>query len=173
LNNLIFIGGIHGAGKGTICNKICAQTDFAHITASEILRWNEISKPDNKKVENIQDTQDRLISGIDKALKKNGSYLLDGHFCLFNSEGQVEKVPMETFKKIAPKLIAVVTTDVELIKQRLEKRDSQTYDFDTLKLMQDTERKYAEEVASIVNTAFIEIKNGNYNRFISLITNLN
>mgnify|MGYP000259415876 CR=1 FL=1 len=173
MKKIIFIGGIHGAGKGTICDKICEQTDAVHITASEILRWNEISKPGNKKVVNIQSTQDKLIAGLNEALRKNKNYLLDGHFCLFNSEGKVEKVPMETFKKIAPKLIVVITTEVGLIKQRLEKRDRKTYDFDTLKFMQDTERKYAEEVASIVNTPFIEIKNGDYNSFISLITNLN
>lgn len=169
MNNLIFIGGIHGVGKGTICGKICEQTDFVHITASEILRWDEISKPDNKKVENIQSTQDRLIAGLDKALKENENYLLDGHFCLFNSEGQVEKVPMETFEKIAPKLIAIVTTKIDLIKERLEKRDNKGYDFDLLKSMQTSEKEYAQQISSELNVPFVEIKDGNYQSLIEIL----
>ena len=169
MNDLIFIGGIHGVGKGTICDKICEQTDFIHIIASEILRWDEISKPDNKKVENIQSTQDRLIAGLDKALKKNESYLLDGHFCLFNSEGQFEKVPMETFEKIAPKLIVLVTIKIDLIKERLEKRDNKRYDFDLLKNMQTSEKEYAQQISSKLNVPFVEIKDGNYQSLIEIL----
>jgi adenylate kinase len=80
LRDLIFIGGIHGLGKVTICRKICEQTDIVHITASEMLKWNEISKPNNKKVVNIQNTQDRLITRLTNVLKNNERYLLDGHF---------------------------------------------------------------------------------------------
>lgn len=169
MNNLIFIGGIHGVGKGTICNKICKQTDFVHITASEILKWNEISRPDNKKVENIQNTQDRLIAGLDKVLKKNENYLLDGHFCLFNSEGQVEKVPMETFEKIAPKLIVIVIAKIDLIKERLEKRDNKKYDFDLLKSMQTFEKEHAQKISSKLNVPFVEIKDGNYKSLIEIL----
>ncbi len=169
MNNLIFIGGIHGVGKGTICNKICKQTDFVHITASEILKWNEISRPDNKKVENIQNTQDRLIAGLDKVLKKNENYLLDGHFCLFNSEGQVEKVPMETFEKIAPKLIVIVIAKIDLIKERLEKRDNKKYDFDLLKSMQTFEKEHAQKISSKPNVPFVEIKDGNYKSLIEIL----
>ena len=169
MNKLVFIGGIHGVGKGTICNKVCEQTDFVHISASEILRWNEISRPDNKKVENIQNTQDRLIAGLDRLLKKNENYLLDGHFCLFNSEGQVEKVPIETFEKIAPKLIAIVTTRIDIIKGRLEKRDNKGYDFDLLKDMQTSEKEYAQQISSKLDVPFVEIKDGNYNSLIEIL----
>ncbi len=169
MNKLIFIGGIHGVGKGTICDKVCEQTDFVHISASEILRWNEISRPDNKKVENIQNTQDRLIAGLDRFLKKNEDYLLDGHFCLFNSEGQVEKVPIETFEKISPKLIVVVTAKIDIIKGRLEKRDNKLYDFDLLRNMQTSEKEYAQKISSKLNVPFVEIKDGNYKSLIEIL----
>ena len=35
-------------GKGTICKEIVSKTDLIHITASEILKWNEINSSDNK-----------------------------------------------------------------------------------------------------------------------------
>lgn len=161
-----FIGGIHGVGKGTICNKICEQTDFTHLTASGLLKWNEISSVDNKKVKDIKSTQERLLIGLNNATQKRGSYLLDGHFCLFNANNMVEKIPIETFVKISPKSITVVTVEVKLINKRLEKRDKQTYDFELLKSMQDTEVEYAKEIATILNIPFVEIKGDDFQYFI-------
>lgn len=169
MGDIHFIGGIHGVGKGTICSKICEQTTLVHLTASELLKWNEISAVDNKKVADIPNTQDRLIVGLNNVTKANESYLLDGHFCLFNAEGNVEKVPLETFVKIAPKSITVVTAKVELIKQRLEKRDKKTYDFDVLATMQNTEKEYAKEISAHLNIPFIELKNGEFQPLIDVI----
>ena len=167
--NIYFIGGIHGVGKGTICSKVCEQTNLLHLTASELIKWNEISAIDNKKVENIQNTQDRLISGLNNVTKTNESYLLDGHFCLFNAKGSVEKIPFHTFVKIAPKLIIVVSSNIELIKQRLEKRDNKVYDSEVLNNMQNTEKEYAKEIATLLRIPFVEIKNGDFQLLIKAI----
>ena len=118
MSSLAFIGGIHGVGKGTICKEICSQTDLIHITASEVLKWNEISDLKNKNVEDIEDTQDRLVKGLERVVEKGKRYLLDGHFCLFNSKGEVERVPMATFKKISPSILLVVTAPTKLVKER-------------------------------------------------------
>lgn len=40
-NNIIFIGGVHGVGKGTICQKIKEKLDFTHLSASEVLKWDD------------------------------------------------------------------------------------------------------------------------------------
>lgn len=159
MNNLIFIGGIHGAGKGTICRKVCEQTDLVHITASEVLKWREISDVENKKVMNIPDTQIRLIEGLKKIKKEKGNYLLDGHFCLFNSESDVEKIQIETFELIAPKLVAVVVTKIKTIQKRLRSRDNTSYSPKTLEYMQSMEVCHAAHVASTLNVPFIEIRN--------------
>ena len=169
MGDIHFIGGIHGVGKGSICSKVCEQTALLHLTASELLKWNEISAMDNKKVDDIPNTQDRLIVGLNNVTQANESYLLDGHFCLFNAEGNVEKVPLETFVKIAPKSITVVTDKTELIKQRLEKRDKKTYDFDVLSTMQNTEKEYAKEIAAHLDVSFIEMKNGDFQPLIEIV----
>lgn len=166
-----FVGGIHGVGKGSICHQICEQTDLLHLMASKLLKWEEISTANNKKVANIQDTQDRLMAGLNNATKADKSYLLDGHFCLFNKNGIIERVPPNTFAKISPKSIVVVTAEDKLIKQRLENRDGKIYNLDILENMQNEEKAYAKETAILLNIPFIEIKNGNYDEFIGLIQN--
>lgn len=169
MTNVHFIGGIHGVGKGTICRKICEQTGVKHLIASELLKWNEISAMDNKNVANISNTQDRLLKGLQQATKEDKTYLLDGHFCLFNAVGAVEKVPFETFKKIKPKSILVVTNSVDVIKRRLENRDNRNYDLHLLTAMQKTEVSYAKEIALKLSIPFTEIADGNCNSIIELV----
>ncbi len=169
MENLLFIGGIHGVGKGTICKKICEETNLIHITASDVLKWNELSKPDNKKVANIKDTQKRLISGLSRIINENKTYLLDGHFCLFNAKGEVERIPEETFEQINPMLFAIVIDDVDQIQERINKRDEKFYNIDTLEKMQIAEIEYSKDIALLLNVPLIEIKNGNYQPLIKLL----
>lgn len=169
MRDIIFIGGIHGVGKGVICHEISMRTNRVHKTASDVLKWKEISEPSNKKVDNIQSTQDRLIEGINNTFDDAKSYLLDGHFCLFNSEGDITKVPMKTFKEIAPKLIAVVTNDINVIKERLGQRDGKAYGADELRDMQATEIEYAKQVSSELNIPLVEIKDGDYQSLIRVM----
>jgi adenylate kinase len=168
-NNLVFIGGIHGVGKGSICRKICEETNFIHLVASDLLKWGEISDGDNKNVKDIETTQDRLILGLKRTIERNKHYLLDGHFCLFNSKGEVERIPKETFVKINPKLIVIVTHSVNKIQERLNKRDGKIYNLELLNKMQTMEVDYANLIASTLNIPSIEIKGDNYQPILKLI----
>lgn len=171
-NNLIFIGGIHGVGKGTICKEISKVTNANHIVASDLLKWNEISNVGDKNVANIKFTQDRLVTGLNNVINKNELYLLDGHFCLFNSEGETEKIPKETFTKINPRLMAIVTTSVNKIQERLKDRDGKIYNLDKLKEMQTIEMNYAKQIALTFNIPFIEIKDGDISNITKLISRI-
>ena len=167
--NIVFIGGIHGSGKGTICKNICAQKGCIHLTASELLQWKDISDKSNKFVDNIVDTQKRLLLGLSKTIEKDKFYLLDGHFCLFNKKGEISKIPETTFMQISPKLIGVVKENVQLIKERLESRDKKHYDLNVLKQMQDKEIAYSKEIAKKLGVKHFEI---NSNSYYNLLENM-
>ncbi|MEO7991198.1 MAG: ATP-binding protein [Chryseolinea sp.] len=142
------IGGIHGVGKSTICQQICDDLRLEYLSASDLLKWKEINKDAlNKKVKSIPATQDRLLAGLENTIQSNKSYLLDGHYCLLNSIGEIVNVPFDTFKQINPASLNIILGDVLEIKGRLEKRDSKQYDSDLLKLMQDKELSYALELS--------------------------
>lgn len=169
VKNIIFIGGIHGVGKGTICKEIVSRTNLVHITASEILKWNEISDSDNKLVANISSTQERLVIGLKNLIKKDKKYLLDGHFCLLNSDQTPIKIDESTFDQINPKVIAIVIDDVEKIRKRLEIRDGKIYDSEVLNQLQEMEIQYAKYLANKYSIAYIEIKDGNYIQLMKFI----
>src|SRR5690606_12889108 len=111
-NNIIFIGGIHGVGKSSICSEICNKFNIQHLSASELIKWDELNEdPKNKKVANIPNTQTRLIIGLQQTIKDNQHYLLDGHYCLLNAKSEIVRVPLETFKQINPKLLILILGD--------------------------------------------------------------
>ncbi|MDG2432540.1 ATP-binding protein [Flavobacterium sp.] len=169
MKNIIFIGGIHGVGKGTICKKITSNTTLSHVTASEMLKWNEISDSENKLVANIYTTQERLINGLNNLIKKDKQYLLDGHFCLLNSEGFPVRIDEGTFDKINPKAIAIVIDDIEKISKRLETRDDKIYDIKILSELQQMEIEYAKYLSKKYSVPYIEIQDGNYTKLIEII----
>ena len=170
LNNIAFIGGIHGVGKSTICKQICDEIKLEYLSASELLKWKEINEDfPNKKVKSIPATQDRLIVGLKNTIQKNKSYLLDGHYCLLNSQNEIVNVPIETFKQIKPVSLNLILGDVIEIKSRLEKRDNRPYDQDILERMQDNELNYAKHLSTTLGTT---LNIGTQDDFADLLTSL-
>lgn len=169
-NNIVFIGGIHGVGKGTVCNLIANEINIIHLSASEVLKWKEINTDEkNKKVKDIFETQDRLINGLQRIIIPNSYYLLDGHFCLFDKEGNINKVPLKTFRNISPILIAVVICNVTVIKKRLEERDAKIYEYNVLEAMQNAEIAYGKEVAKQLHIPYVETFDGDPEKIIEAV----
>lgn len=172
-NPILFFGGIHGVGKGTICKKLAPIIQVEHITASDILKWSEIvDKDSEKRVQDIDFTQNRLVKNLQQILQQStSSYILDGHFCLFNGHGEVEKVSTEVFVKINPRMMALAISPVEVIQNRLHKRDSEKYSLDLLHTMQNSEREHGMELADQLSIPFFEIHDGNTSDLEKYIVN--
>ncbi|WP_281227420.1 AAA family ATPase [Flavobacterium aquiphilum] len=169
MKNIIFIGGIHGVGKGTICKEIELKTDLIHLTASQILKWEKISESSNKLVKDISSTQNRLIIGLKNLIKKDQKYLLDGHFCLLDSNGIPNRIDENTFDQISPKVIVVVIDDVKKIAKKIEARDNKIYDVNILDQLQQMEIGYAKYLSDKYSIPYVEIKDGNYNQLMEII----
>ncbi len=154
LNNIAFIGGIHGVGKSTISRQICVETKVEYLSASEVLKWEEINGDlKNKKVKNVIHTQDRLIAGLTNLTEAGKNYLLDGHYCLLNNNNEVINVPFKTFAEINPVSLNLITDDISEIKKKLEQRDNKLYDYNLLELMQERELHYANYLSKKMGVA--------------------
>ena len=167
--NIIFVGGIHGVGKGTICEKISQDYKLIHLTASTVLKWEEISTKSNKAVKNFSETQSRLINGLNVLIEEKNTYLLDGHYCMLDSNNNPKRIEKSTFKQISPRVFCVVTNEVEIIFNRLKMRDSVNYSLELLTKMQKMEIEYAIELATEHNKPFVEIHGNNISELVKYL----
>ena len=170
IGKIAFIGGIHGVGKSTICRQICDELKLEYLSASELIKWKDINEDiQNKKVQDILVTQDRLIIGLTNSIQKNNSYILDGHYCLLNQENEIVSIPLETFKLINPFSLNIILGDIIEIKNRLERRDNRPYDQELLNQMQESELHYARYLSK---TLGVTLNIGTQNDFSELLSSI-
>lgn len=142
---IIFIGGIHGVGKGTFIDAVRAKYPSVEgLSCSTILKWEN---PAHKEVENVEENQNRLLANLPYFIDMDKEYLLDGHFCLLTENGTIERVPLDVFETINPDMILLIEENPTIICQRLQQRDSVQYSIELLSSFLQEERNYAKEVA--------------------------
>lgn len=163
MRNIIFIGGIHGSGKGKICEEITSKFNLIHLTASEVLKWNELSNQNEKQVKDINYTQNRLIDNLNKIINKNNNYLLDGHYCLLNENGIPVKIPIKTFEDINPIKLILIIANPEVIRERLENRDKKNYDINLIEEFQNLEIEFCKEISIYLEAPLHIINSGELN----------
>lgn len=169
---IVFVGGIHAVGKGTVCKELAEKFNFEHLSASQVLRWNEISDSKNKKVQNFTTTQDRLLTNLSKIVKPNVKYLLDGHFTLLNSNGEPEKIDETIFVGIQPESIILLTCEPKIIFERLKQRDDSIYKLSVLEKMQQMEVEHAKYISKKLEIPLFAVIDGNTNSVIEHLKNL-
>lgn len=156
-HKIIFIGGVHGVGKTTLCESVCSKFDVIHNSASDLIKkYSLIEFPSNARIENINRNQDALIRAINKYLDTNKNYLLDGHFCLLDQDGVITKIPLSTFTAISPMAIILLHDDPSNIHSRLKDRDKEIYDVDLLLSFQEQELHDSRSVATKLNTPYLK-----------------
>lgn len=154
---ILFVGGVHGVGKSTLCNSICAQMNSEHHSASELIsRLGKVNHSADKRVADIGKNQDVLITAVNEYLIGGQSYMLDGHFCLLNQSGEVIEVPMATFEELSPIAILVLFDDPGNIFTRLKERDKGRYDISLLSEFQEMEISYSESVAHKLDVPYLK-----------------
>lgn len=168
---IIFVGGVHAVGKGTVCKELAQKFNFIHLSASQVLKWNEISDSKNKKVQNFTTTQDRLLINLNKIIEPNKKYLLDGHFTLLNSNGEPVKIDESTFIGIRPEFIVVLTCEPNIIFERLRQRDDSIYNLSVLEKMQKMEVEHANYISRKLMIPLFTVIDGNTSSLFEYIKN--
>ena len=151
-HKIVFVGGVHGIGKTTLCQSVCFKFDVIHQSASELIkRYSHIEFAQNARVENIDRNQEALINAINEYLDTSKKYLMDGHFCLLNKDRVVTKIPEPTFIAISPVAIILLHDDPSNIYFHLKERDKEIYDLALLTSFQEQELDYSRSIAAKLN----------------------
>ena len=146
---MIFISGVHGVGKSYFCSLLKERLGISAYTASQLIAEAKQSgfSPD-KKIADIDQNQLYLLEAVDSLRNKGKEFLLDGHFCLLNADGEITRIPENTFTRLNPDAIVLLTEDPDIIAQRRFERDQVEHKPHDIARFQDAEIEYASEVAA-------------------------
>lgn len=150
---MIFLGGVHGVGKTSMCDGVSDQFGLKVVSASAIIRAErEYPSPDSRTaVSNVGGNQGLLIRGVRRLLADDpGNYLMDGHFALRTLSGKIEKIDAGVFHSIGVNGLVCLVDDPRAISQRLAARDGEGHDVNEIAQLQEAELGSAESVSRVL-----------------------
>lgn len=156
---IIFVSGIHGVGKSTLCNELSKLFGWPHFSCSELIKQNSTYVERSKLVNNINKNQEALLYGISQI--KDEIILLDGHFCLLDNQKNIMKLDMEIFKSFNPITVLNVTCNENIILKRLYERDRVVFPYEILLEMQNKERTQAKVFCRMNNCKLLTYNSPN------------
>lgn len=139
---IIFVSGIHGVGKSTLCRELSRKFGWQHYSCSDLIKENSDYVETSKLVAGVDKNQEALLRGVSQI--EEDIILLDGHFCLLDREEKVIMLDQQVFKSLDPVVVLNVTCDEKAIVERLLKRDGQALSSETLVEVQRIERTQAD-----------------------------
>lgn len=147
---MIFLGGVHGVGKTSMCDGISDKFGLKVLSASAIIRAEREHPSSDLRtaVSNVGGNQGLLIRGVHRLLAEApGNYLLDGHFALRTLDGNIEEIEADVFHSIGVRGLICLVDQPAAIAQRLTARDSESHQVDVISQLQSAELSSAESVS--------------------------
>lgn len=84
VGSVVFVSGVYGVGKSTLCNNLAQKCHIKFYSAGDIISEENGEKyGSNKLVKNKELNQDILIKKISKKLEHEKIILLAGHFAFW------------------------------------------------------------------------------------------
>lgn len=151
----MFVGGVHGVGKTTVCKTSLDSLGFDYISASELIRRRVALHRTDKRVRNVEGNQNILVQESNKEKTKTLLYGLDGHYCLLNKDGEIERLPVELFRDLGIDLFVLIEAPVDVVVKHLQMRDGTKWTKKTVSAMLSAERTNAKRIAKALNKPLI------------------
>lgn len=173
-SGIIFFAGIYGVGKSTLSSKISKTISLPEYSASELISMsNNEEYGKNKFVSDVKKNQVILVENSNKILQEEGSFLMSGHFCIFNSDYSINILPTTFFDEAQIKTIILLVADIDRVIQNLNSRDAITYKKSDLLALQKFEIEQAEKISQIRKIPFhiynMEFSDNDISNVIKLI----
>lgn len=150
----VFVGGIHGIGKSSLCAYFATKRNVGHYIASELIKkFRDADSSLHKEVKDLSKNQDALLSAI-SLMVKDKEYLLDEHFSIRVAGAGISLVPIGTFESLGLAAIIVVTGDPEHASERIQQRDGKLIEPSVLHEMQRLEVSHGTHVAHSLGVPF-------------------
>lgn len=151
----IFVAGIYGVGKSTLCSKLSKVLKIPDFSAGDLISaHNGEVYGSNKVVGDKNVNQNILVSQVKQVLKTDPNIILAGHFCIFDSHGNVDQLPSSVFYDLEIETIILLDAPISKIVKNLSIRDKKNYSENQIALLQKAETQKADEIAKGLNCNF-------------------
>lgn len=161
---IVFVGGIHGAGKTTVSRRLAAALSASHVTAGALIREAAHSETittgiGNKAVGDVNANQALLLQGLARYRRRaSGPIVLDGHFCLMEPGGDVVVIPTTVYVAIAPIAVALIESDLRIVHSRLLQRDGAAPSLEIISSLSSCERAQAQAVSTALKVPLFPVR---------------
>lgn len=144
----IFVAGSYGVGKSTLCSVLSKILSIPYYSAGDLISHiNGEQYGANKAVKDKEANQEILAIEVKKKLERYPVILLAGHFCIFDKQNYVEKLPNSIFERISIEQILLLEADPARILTNLNIRDKREYKLRQIELLIKEERQAAEKIS--------------------------
>lgn len=158
---VIFVSGVHGVGKTSMCESYQTNEMFTCQSAGNLIRTARAkSTPDRTKdVRNIDDNQQLLIKAVSNIKNSGKLLLLDGHFAIWDSEHLPTAIDTKVFIDLGIDSIITIHDEPHLIAERINSRDqSSSITPSEIDALQKIEIEQANQVANTLGIPLTLLK---------------
>lgn len=123
------LSGAHGVGKGFLLKKIGNKIkNYTILSASALIgKYKCATDAGYKKVTYVNKNQDVLISALNQEqYSAKQDIILDGHICIYNATGLIERIPEYFFIDGQIVGIIILQDSEDEIFKRINQRDSKS-----------------------------------------------
>jgi adenylate kinase len=149
---IVFCGGIHGAGKTTLCEILAPLIAAKHLSAGDLLTesFNE-GRDASKNVLDVSRNQRMILQGLDAFNDDTDLLLIDGHFSVLTSTHSIEAVPLGYFADLRPRAMMILDTPVHEVQRQLSTRDDMMYSIGLLRDLRQLELTHGDNVSTVLS----------------------
>lgn len=148
----IFIAGVYVTGKSTMCSALSKELHIPAFSASDLISsFNGEQYGANKTVSDKNNNQLLLSKRVHQLSKEHGNIILAGHFCIFDSNDEVDILPESVFPTLNISQIILLESDVQKIISNLRHRDGRVYSETSISILVKKEQEQSKHIAKRLN----------------------
>lgn len=158
---VIFVSGVHGVGKTSMCESYKANEMFTFQSAGQLIKAARAESciGQSKDVKNIDDNQQLLINAVSNIRNSGKLLLLDGHFAIWNDEHKPTAIETKVFIELGIDSIITIHDEPQLIAERINTRDEKSsLSAEEIDALQKLEIKQASQIANELNLPLTFLK---------------
>jgi len=157
---LIFVAGIHGAGKTSTLTPVCEELKITHVSASELIKkqLGYANWTSSRIVGNFDKNQIALLAAVRNLQETTKEIVIDGHFVLRHSIDVHEPIDAKVFTELMPTGTIIIEETPDVVINRLKERDSTTWRKDEVVTFAEKELMQAQHICKNLNIPLIRLR---------------